>query len=809
MPSHLTRVVFRNLIANKPVLYRGCLYRPTRARLPLQHGFRAVMQPQRRTFWNIWKPQRSVKDAQLMPGFDKMLEVVAMEDQAYRPPPPPDVAKAFKLFFAQRDRTFEDFHIKLADRCYKYLQDNPQDDGRPWLAVDDLRMVLMRLGKPPKDGGKPHLELARLLYAELRKQTIGDDEEGVNSTDLEAPDADHVRDIGHHIGILCLYGASSEARDLAQKTMVGGTSLRSKLFVTSVWHKVLLGFSSEGNEQELLRTMDVTRKLSVPFTTTMQAVLVHFFTRKNDLEHAKFWFSQPAVTRKNGIETQPEPASLAAILRLCALKGDLSFGQQVVSTLLKGTPDKVAWDAVFLWSAAIGKGVDEVDRMMNVMTRRNDEARSKDPEVRLLRPDIDTINELVEFSMSKQDPYSAERYIALGDKRGIMPNAKTNILQMQYRLAANDVDGARTAYYGLHSDDVKNDSSIPVVNQLVRAMCDAKQHHFDDIMAIVDELHERKARFEPDTVATLCLLHLRRGELYDAADVLQIHAHNYSPKQRATIRDRLLGFLLDRQISTAEAWDSYTILRNVFPETPRNIRLKIMKEFFARKRSDMACHVFFHMRESDHSEIAADRDVYVAAFTGFARNADAESLELVSNQLKLDVNVELDTKMRNSLMLAYAATENNKKALKYWAEIAASKEGPTYNSIAIAFRSCEGLSWGDHYAKPIWQRLKEMDIDIDKVIFTAYIGALARSRLHDEVVEMLATVEQDYGFTPDLYMLGNWYNATASIDRQPLVEAWIKEHYPAVWTELDGLGYTKTMDGFGYKLYNINRDLDP
>ena len=62
------------------------------------------------------------------------------------------------------------------------------------------------------------------------------------------------------------------------------------------------------------------------------------------------------------------------------------------------------------------------------------------------------------------------------------------------------------------------------------------------------------------------------------------------------------------------------------------------------------------------------------------------------------------------------------------------------------------MPYGDQFAKPIWQRLKEMDIDIDKVIFTAYIGALARNRLHDEVVEMLGTVEQDYGFTPDLYM---------------------------------------------------------
>jgi hypothetical protein len=57
--------------------------------------------------------------------------------------------------------------------------------------------------------------------------------------------------------------------------------------------------------------------------------------------------------------------------------------------------------------------------------------------------------------------------------------------------------------------------------------------------------------------------------------------------------------------------------------------------------------------------------------------------------------------------------------------------------------------------------------------------------------------------------LGNWFNATANIDRQTKVEAWIKEHYPEVWIELDALGHWVAMDGFGYRQYNISRDLDP
>jgi hypothetical protein len=57
--------------------------------------------------------------------------------------------------------------------------------------------------------------------------------------------------------------------------------------------------------------------------------------------------------------------------------------------------------------------------------------------------------------------------------------------------------------------------------------------------------------------------------------------------------------------------------------------------------------------------------------------------------------------------------------------------------------------------------------------------------------------------------LGNWFNTTANIECQKQVEDWVKKRYPGIWTEFEALGYWVTMDGFGYRQYNFNRDLDP
>lgn len=761
-----------------------------------------------------------------------MSELSHAQQTSARPPKDKDLADAFKGFFTSKKGAFEDFHIALAHNTFIYLVANPKESGEQWFTRRELLALvdeLVNFRRRPETGGKPHVQFGSALIDQIKELddvngTTGETEPATKSTKMTKEEEYDLVIRPKLVQLLALYGATSKAREIVAKHYNDYSTVpEAKKKVTRyVWNQVLAGAAREDNNDEMAKTTELFNSSSVPLTDVTQSVLVSFFSQRQQLDTAKFWYSQPIVA-ESGKATGIRRSTYTALLKACALGGDLTFGQEVVTGLTKGkVPDKKGWDAIFLWSAALGKGVDEVDRMMNVMVRRTEEAQQP------IHPDVDTINLLVEFAMSKSDPYSAERYIALGEKRGILPNEQTYTMQMQYRLSVKDIDGARAAYYNLQGDFKGSEASIVAINDLIQVLCESKQHHYDDIMAIVDDLHERKARFAPETIAKLCILHLRRVEIHDAMDLLQVHAYQYSPAQRAVIAKSLCAFILDGETSTADAWDAYQILRNTFSETSREDRIQLMNEFFARNRSDMSCHVFFHMRNHTAESHQANRDVYIAAFTGFARCTDAESLELVNNQLKLDFKVEMNTKLRNALMLAHASCGNNKKALELWREICESREGPSYNSIAIAFRSCEGMPWGDQHAKSIWARLKEQDIEIDKKIFTAYLSAIARNFLHDEALALVETVEEEYGYRPDFYMyvyaslvvgcesmlttccsLSNWYNTTTNIEKQGKVEAWIKERYPGVWDEMEALGHWVTMDGFGYKQYNINRDLDP
>ncbi|EDU44644.1 complex I intermediate-associated protein 84, mitochondrial precursor [Pyrenophora tritici-repentis Pt-1C-BFP] len=799
MPSHLTRVVFRRIIANEPLLYRGCRYRALRPHIATQHGALPLSRMQRRTFFgNLFKQQRKLRPAEVPAGLQKMSEVLQAKANDTRPPKPTEIADAIKDFFAQRKGTFEDFHIGSAYGALLYLQENPKEDGQPWFSMKDLKGILEKLlaaGHQPKVLGEWHLAFGRLLIEELAKLEVQYNEQD-DLSKKEIPFATYIK--SKQVRLLSYFGATAEAREVAASGFKydAKSSRYMRELVSKAWRNVLMGNIRESNLDEISKTMDASQAVSVPLTTTMQKELVSVYAENNHLDSAKFWYSQPVVNARGTAVKQPLGTTSAALLKACASAGDLTFGQQVVATMLKDeAPSKETWDATLLWSVAIGKGPDEVNRMIDVLIRRNDEARRKDPKVELIRPDTQTINALVEHCMSKQDPYAAERYIVLGEKRGILPDETTYTMQMQYRISVGDLDGARAAYFNLQGSFSGDERSVAAINLLIQALLLLKTKHvFDELMAMVDDLHEAQGQFRPPKPSQRLPYCIFAG---------------YSPAQRRIIQKTLLTFILDGETSTSDAWDGYQMLRNVFAETPREERILIMKEFFARNRSDMACHVFFHMRNHVSPAHNANKDVYVAAFVGFARCADAESLELAHNQLKLDLNVDMDTKLRNSLMLAYAATGENRKALRFWRDICESKEGPTYNSIAIAFRSCEGMHFGSEHAKSIWERLKEQDIEIDKTIWTAYMSAVARNHNHDEARELMENVEEEYGFTPDLHILGSWFNCTANSNKQEDVEAWIRQRYPEVWSQMEALGHWVTMDGFGYRQYNINRDLDP
>ena len=654
-----------------------------------------------------------------------------------RAPPSQQLAQAFVDFFHAKQNAalaLADVQAQYALETFRHLQTTYTEVPDFGIKNEELRMALSMLELVTDNNDnqfKAHNALARAIFEELKKrrETVTDDAE---------PPLSFYQDLLPFVQVMARLNDALYARDLVEKYWEtclepGGVGARP-------WPRILRGLIRENRGEELQKTIGIMQKYNIPFSKQVNEVVTVFYAAEQaDMEMTKKWYRHPI--------TNPGPSTAytdAAVLKLCISQNELEWGDPIVRSLVeKGPKQKEILDVVLQWAAAKGGSVDEIERMMKVMVRRGEESEFKSSF------DIENINGLVELANSRYDPYTAERYVALGQNWGFLPNARTYLLQLEYRIKVGDLGGARTAYARLRAEGPVDSEDLPLLNKLIVALCSEKPQKYDAVMGLVEDLGERKARFEPETLAALSLLHLQRGEMEDLVDLLNTHAFHYGLDQRAMISKVLVSHILDLNTSTSRAWDTYNILRQTFSEIDISTRTSLMQHFFTRERSDMATHVFGHMRQQQIKSLRPTISAYVACLSGIAKAGDLESLGIVHNMMKLDTEIEPNTQLYNALMLAYTDCGEPLTAQGFWEDIVHSREGPSYASIQIALMACEKVAFGERVARDIWGKLKRFEIEVTREIYAAYVGSLAGHNLFGECVKLINDAEKEARYKPD------------------------------------------------------------
>ncbi|KAK4613866.1 Complex I intermediate-associated protein 84, mitochondrial [Fulvia fulva] len=841
MPSHLTRHIFRRILANEPILHgecirqRACSTASPSLRLSRRQNAAHGPAQQQRTFLNFnmfGKKKRDVKEADLDPGIEVMMHYTKMERMRARLPPVEEVAEALRAFFkskTDRNQPIEDTQAQLAVQSFRYYLNGRSTDDDPdslsgrglvnqKLMKDATRALRRTLKATPS-----HVALGKELYhAYAHALPLSNHHMARKTLGAYVHVLSQAGNVQSALDVLVQYENRIASRNTSNQeneydedeeeavhtrgaTPTSTTS--TDLAIARAWRTLLRGVADVGDEDQLIRTLDMLRSRGYAEHSGIPFSMLQFYVRTDDTEAVKYWFEQ-CWQAKNRPTTAGDISYLAYTLR-CTLgyyldRQKLEYGHQIVRQVMAENSPKPVWDAIFVWAAGTGKGADEIGRMFTVMESSNEGIVEQD-QWRL--PDITTINGLVEFATSRNDPYLAERFIALGKERGIQPDATTYVLQMKYRLKVNDVDGALIAYKNLQSMDLSTNEDVPAVNQLVVALCSSKRHDFDTIMNVVADLADRRARFEPLTVSTLSLLHLSRDEVHDVIDLLNTHSYRFSSTEREAIRTKIVDYCLDKATPVSRSWDGYTILRSIFDEMPRTQRTELMVSFFERQRPDMAANVFQGMRTHSRPDTIPTVDTYVAAFLGSAKLRDLESLEIIHNQLKLDFNIDTTTYLYNALIIGYTACGKPRRALDFWEDIVASKEGPTYNSIHIALRACEKAPFGDLKAQEMWAKLKRQNVELDQSLWASYVAALAGNGDNELAITTIEKADQNNEVEVDAFLLGSLFGGSSGQDPQAEIESWAKEKYPHVWAELEKVPMDTREDGMRY--FRIDRSVTP
>lgn len=832
LPSHLNRYVFRQILANEPIVHRGCLRRhshlslrqstrPPRRSLVRHEDLRDITTCQRRTFLNLnfFSPsKRDARTLQMDPGIEEMAHFAKMQELQARLPQPEQVFSAFTRFFAYKEKhgqSIEDSQARLALRSFQFCQaawedaklSSKQEEVEKWFKLASLYPVFQVLKKSPPT--TDHLQLAEVLYAHLR----------ITGHDIRG---DH-RPMRIYVRLCSLLGQHETAveavvefenRMLEQASNAQGVQQRDKIFKSvkfertrsSLWTSVLTAFAQNGSEQELLRVLELATKFGVPLSSSMASAVLTFYLSRDSLPEVKKWYAETRERPVMSAKTKPLFAhELDQVLRWCLQHDQLDYGYELVRVAMSEQPSKQIWDVIFIWAAGCGKGADEINRMMSVMEASNENGGRPDARKAV---DVVTINRLLEYAISKNDPYLAERFVGIGRERKINPDARTYTLQMEYRLRVKDVDGALNAYKSLQSMDLSSDDDVPMVNRLIVALCDSKVHDFETIMNVTADLADRQAKFDAACVARLSVLHLSRDEVDDVADLLNTHINTLSIGGRDSVRQALLDFIADTRNPVAQAWDAYSLIRTLFDEADREQRTRIFLSFFDHQRPDMAVQVFLAMRNHSRKDVNPTLESYVSFFLAAAKARDRDSVEVIHNQLKLDYRIDVNTRLYNALIIGYTGISQPRRAIVFWNEIAASAEGPNYNSLHVTFRACERAPFGDQKAQEIWARLRRMKVDLDQNLWASYVAALAGNGDNNLALTTLEEAVQKGEAKADAFTLASLYMGAMGDVKKDEIEEWARKKYPAAWAEVEKMGIEEDED-FGKFIKDLDRTVLP
>jgi hypothetical protein len=563
------------------------------------------------------------------------------------------------------------------------------------------------------------LKIARYVYAELR----ADHGFGIDSVSRPALMA--------YINLLSINGCPAEARLVILK--FGGRFRGAK---PSPWLTVMKGFAMDDDNRQLRNITKEFPKYGMRFDQASHEELVNLLIDQGQFKAVQTAYECPITDN-----TEPSLAAKQAAIKCAILNSDTEWAQPIFYSLPQGPlPETVG--ITLLWEAAQGSSASSLAE--KVKSWITSDALIKDAIT------VADLNSLIQYANASQNPGLAPSFVRLAEQWGLVPDQQTHLLQLESYVQAGAVEQTLEMLERRVDLSLLPSEKLPLCNKLIAMLCSSEQRDalFQRISSLLDPLFQDNVRLDPTTVAALTRMLLYRHDWEAISELLRPRLGTYDDEGKSFVQKAITDFILDRSQKDQEVWDVYELFKLAFPQAGVSIRTEIMCSFFERKRSDLAVLVFGHMRQAEDPRRRPKPDTYARCFQGIARNSDATNLELVHNMLKLDLEVNLNTRIQNGLMLAYAACGMPEKSMEIFRQILQSDDGPSHKTIRIFFRVCEKHHNGAQEAIKMLNKIKKVGVEVDRPLYSAYIEAVAAQCEFDLATTAIDNMEAEIGVPP-------------------------------------------------------------
>ena len=680
------------------------------------------------------------------PGLSQMMKLGEDIKSHSQLPSKPQIAAAFRAFFKSRcgrPRSITPKQLAAVTQTFHFLQENKEaeDAGFKGLEKEDLMLILqaMDLCRKANDTIPAILSLARLAY-EAFPHAPGEVHNAGSATEEPKPSL-----FQSYTSILAQTGFASGARHLLETSSLSDPNDRFLTTSTTnqkAWPTVLKGLMKERKIDELLDCLKTLNK--DPAIGNLTNSLTKSAADTNDLDLVK---KLHEFYRANGRFFKPQ--TYRNLVMLALKLDDVDFGNEIVKEIqiMDSSPTPMLLSIEFLWSTRGKSPRDVVVALESDVSngQTNSEQRARN------------VKTLLEYYVTQGNIAMSAQLLVFMQENGWEPARQIPLLELKHLINTHEWSQAYDAYENLQSVEVSPEMELQLMADLLGGLCRAKDANHEHILTILEDLIKRDAEIGPETVAAAAKALIGHGDLAEFSELLRIKFDDFDSADLDLVQKEFVSAFHNASIDNLRAWDIYELYRKLFPDASVQIRTEIMKTFFKRGHSDLACLVFGHMRQSEIPERRPRADTYADCYMGIAAAGDREGLKLVHNMLKLDLEITPNLKIKNSLIAAYAGSELSYRSFEIYEEILNSTEGPNWNTFAHVLRACEKFPGpGGDEAKTIMQTLKVRDIDLNRDIYIAYIGALAGNLdvglvTENEIFQALHDMESVVGEKPDAY----------------------------------------------------------
>lgn len=660
----------------------------------------------------------------------QMVQLSRAVKQRSRPPPSAILAKAFKSFVQGHFRNpnvLSKTHAQYLFQTFKYVASNNSFENskgviREILELSGLEdaLIFLAQSKWELEARETVNDFAKFIFKQISHQN-SESEYSVH----------HIPALKPYVSVLAVSGSTHEALAIIENCLNESTSV-----MDTPWLVILKGFILEENQEMANVVLQKMRQRSISIDQIAIEDLLFDLIKEGQVKKVKMVYEDFLASH-----FRPTVRATEAVINVALRHQMTSWAFRVFDSIPNGFPAIEKLSISLLLASSKGEKPDQILQKLNQAVNADTRLRSK--------LTISIFNRLMGYANEVKRYDFVEAYGAAIRDWGLDPDSRTFALWIGSRLELGDVPGAICLYQELEAEHQQENSDL-ILNKLIRGLCraDKGQVDYDMVLSLIDRVFETGGRFECNTLMVLCHSLLCRYDLAGISDLLKPLINSYTPLELALVREPFISYLLDPTQPTERIWEVYEFVNVAFPATPVYIRTKVMMDFFRRNRSDLACLVFGHMRQKELGDERPTRDTYVECLRGLADMNDGESLLLVHNMLKLDLEVGLDTRILNTLMLAYTCCGMPDEAMGFFREILHSEEGPSASTLLIFLRVCETHTRGNDEATKMMEKLKELDINIDRRIYTAFIAALGGHCEIERATEALRGMKSLIGESP-------------------------------------------------------------